>query len=98
MDEQPANPALQLLEQAYQAARAAVDQAETPQRALEVAGAFFRCVVKLKGQSAGLRAETAARIWEGEEFTLAEVGEPLGVNKARAAQIVAEGQASRKEQ
>jgi hypothetical protein len=92
--------ALDLLQQAIEAAQEAVAQATSAQQALERAGAFFQGAVETKGKAAEMRATTAALVWKHHtwDITQPEIGRHLGVNRQRAHQLIAEGQATRKGQ
>jgi hypothetical protein len=76
------------LERAYQAAEQAVDTAQTPQQALERAGAFYRAVEDLRRRATDLRKQTTRRIWKAEELSLSWLAKQVGVSKSRAGQLV----------
>jgi hypothetical protein len=90
-ESQPTEPlasALEALELAHREAVAAVEAAESPRRALELASAYFGAVQAARKRAAGLRSETAARIWKAEELSLAGLAKIAGVSRGRAGQLV----------
>jgi len=93
--------ALDLLDRAHLLAKAVVVAASSPQQALEWAAAFFKAADATRRKAVELRGQTAARIWDDEEFAiaLAEIAEPYEVSEQRAHQIIKEAKAAdRKEQ
>src|SRR6266540_2232376 len=77
------------------------EQVRTVEQALEWAAAFFKAADATRRKAVELRGQTAARIWDDEEFAiaLAEIAEPYEVSEQRAHQIIKEAKAAdRKEQ
>ena len=96
--EEAAAQALDALMAAYRDAAAAINAIPDPQRAFEYATQLASMLRDIAQRASELRTQTAARIWEAQELSLAALAERIGVSKARADQLIRAAKASRKEQ
>lgn len=76
------------IERAFEAAIAAIRAQPDPGRAYEGATELVETLRRLFEKSADLRAESAARIFDTEQMSLAVLADRIGVSKARAAQLI----------
>ncbi|MEV0589313.1 hypothetical protein [Nonomuraea sp. NPDC050310] len=76
------------IERAFDAATAAIRAESDAGRAYEGATELVETLRRLFEKSADLRAESAARIFDTEQMSLAVLADRIGVSKARAAQLI----------
>ncbi|MEU4697401.1 hypothetical protein [Nonomuraea dietziae] len=80
--------ALADLVRAFDAAVAAIEAEPDPNRAYGGATQLVETIRQLNELSGDRRALTAARIFEQERMSLADLAGRIGVSKARAAQLI----------
>jgi hypothetical protein len=80
--------ALDELARACERAASVIESVPDADRAFEGATRLAETLRDAADSAAELRARTAARIWETESISLAQLAKRIGVSKARAAQLV----------
>lgn len=75
------------LETAYDAAATAIERDPDARRAFKWTNELAALLARLGGQTARLRAATAARVAEDEKLSLTGLADRLSVSKSRAAQF-----------
>ncbi|MGH3856890.1 MAG: hypothetical protein ACRDR6_26100 [Pseudonocardiaceae bacterium] len=80
--------ALDALDAAYDKAAASIKAVPDPDVAFPYANELAERIRKLASKAAGLRTDTAGRIWDSERMSLSSLADRIGVSTTRAHQLI----------